>query len=288
MGLYFIFILMLYFNNRSILMNEMVSFATEYGQIQRGLLRELDLPYGILDEDGRIIWTNAAFEKVIHKEKEPILPFAGRIRQLYQQHGVSTVLVAGSSGVFFHTADVVIQMDTYEPSDITERAKAAAAGYQTDAPEVAGEMSLSGSREPFGKRGGDRGHREDREERRYGGRPGGRYGGRGGEAGGPPRDRIKTRTNGTDSFSVDHEEVDLREVEQIVDEEQTAALCQALVHVTQHMADGKKTVRDLTEEVDMLLAREGLEGLLGKEPRSGLAMPRRYEIYAALSRYRRA
>ena len=67
--IYFIFILMLYFNNRSILMNEMVSFATEYGQIQRGLLRELDLPYGILDEDGRIIWTNAAFEKVIHKEK---------------------------------------------------------------------------------------------------------------------------------------------------------------------------------------------------------------------------
>ncbi|MBO5503558.1 MAG: DHH family phosphoesterase [Lachnospiraceae bacterium] len=67
--IYFIFVLMLYFNNRTILMNEMVSFATEYGQIQRGLLRELDLPYAILDEDGRIIWTNAAFEKVIHKEK---------------------------------------------------------------------------------------------------------------------------------------------------------------------------------------------------------------------------
>ena len=67
--IYFIFVLMLYFNNRTILMNEMISFATEYGQIQRGLLRELDLPYAILDEDGRIIWTNAAFEKVIHKEK---------------------------------------------------------------------------------------------------------------------------------------------------------------------------------------------------------------------------
>ena len=67
--IYFIFVLMLYFNNRTILMNEMVSFATEYGQIQKGLLRELDLPYAILDEDGKIIWTNAAFEKVIHKEK---------------------------------------------------------------------------------------------------------------------------------------------------------------------------------------------------------------------------
>ena len=67
--IYFIFVLMLYFNNRTILMNEMVSFATEYGQIQKGLLRELDLPYAILDEDGKIIWTNAAFENVIHKEK---------------------------------------------------------------------------------------------------------------------------------------------------------------------------------------------------------------------------
>ena len=67
--IYFIFVLMLYFNNRTILMNEMVSFATEYGQIQKGLLRELDLPYAILDEDGKIIWTNAAFEQVIHKEK---------------------------------------------------------------------------------------------------------------------------------------------------------------------------------------------------------------------------
>ena len=50
-------------------MNELVSFATEYGQIQRKLLRELDIPYALLDEDGRIMWTNIAFETITHQPK---------------------------------------------------------------------------------------------------------------------------------------------------------------------------------------------------------------------------
>ncbi|MBR6909130.1 MAG: DHH family phosphoesterase, partial [Lachnospiraceae bacterium] len=42
--------LILYFYNKPLIMNELVSFATEYGQIQRKLLRELNLPYALLDE----------------------------------------------------------------------------------------------------------------------------------------------------------------------------------------------------------------------------------------------
>ena len=50
-------------------MNELISFATQYGQIQKVLLRELELPYAILDDAGKIVWTNEAFEKIVHKEK---------------------------------------------------------------------------------------------------------------------------------------------------------------------------------------------------------------------------
>ncbi|MCM1183438.1 MAG: DHH family phosphoesterase [Roseburia sp.] len=57
------------YRNKSMIMNELVSFATQYGQIQRKLLRELELPHVLMDENGKIIWTNAAFEQVIHKEK---------------------------------------------------------------------------------------------------------------------------------------------------------------------------------------------------------------------------
>ena len=66
---YFAITLYLYFHNRRILINELVSFATEYGQIQRKLLREMDLPYALLDDGGKIIWTNIAFEGVVHQPK---------------------------------------------------------------------------------------------------------------------------------------------------------------------------------------------------------------------------
>ena len=65
---YFAVTLTLYYNNKPMIMNELVSFATEYGQIQRKLLRELDIPYALLDEDGKVMWTNYAFEQVTEIE----------------------------------------------------------------------------------------------------------------------------------------------------------------------------------------------------------------------------
>lgn len=67
--LYFAITLSRYFYNKSIIMNELISFATEYGQIQRKLLRDLDLPYALLDDTGKVIWTNTAFETVVHQPK---------------------------------------------------------------------------------------------------------------------------------------------------------------------------------------------------------------------------
>ena len=69
LAVYFAITLSLYFYNKPIIMNELVSFATEYGQIQRKLLREMDLPYALLDDSGKVIWTNLAFEAVIHQPK---------------------------------------------------------------------------------------------------------------------------------------------------------------------------------------------------------------------------
>ena len=64
---YFAITLTLYFYNKPIIMNELISFATEYGQIQRKLLRDLELPYALLDDSGKVIWTNIAFENGIIK-----------------------------------------------------------------------------------------------------------------------------------------------------------------------------------------------------------------------------
>ncbi len=66
---YIAIVLSLMFYNKPVIMNELVSFATQYGQIQRRLLRDLELPHALLDDAGKIIWTNSAFEKVVHQEK---------------------------------------------------------------------------------------------------------------------------------------------------------------------------------------------------------------------------
>ncbi|MBD5552273.1 MAG: DHH family phosphoesterase [Lachnospiraceae bacterium] len=67
--IYFIVAAVLYLNIKPVIMNELVSFATQYGQIQRRLLRDLDLPNALLDDQGKVIWTNKEFEKLVHKEK---------------------------------------------------------------------------------------------------------------------------------------------------------------------------------------------------------------------------
>ena len=66
---YFAVTLSLYFYNKPVIMNELISFATQYGQIQKRLLRELELPYALLDDAGKVVWTNQAFESVIHQPK---------------------------------------------------------------------------------------------------------------------------------------------------------------------------------------------------------------------------
>ena len=66
---YLVSFLMLEHFNRPVIMNEMVSFATQYGQIQKKLLWDLELPNALLDENGRIIWANRAFLQIAGKEK---------------------------------------------------------------------------------------------------------------------------------------------------------------------------------------------------------------------------
>ena len=66
---YFAIILAMMFYNKPVIMNELISFATQYGQIQRRLLRDLELPHALLDDAGKIIWTNIAFERMVHQDK---------------------------------------------------------------------------------------------------------------------------------------------------------------------------------------------------------------------------
>ena len=69
LAVYFVIVIYQYVNNRAIIRNELISFATQYGQVQKQLLKNLDLPYAVLDETGRIVWTNYEFERVAGTDK---------------------------------------------------------------------------------------------------------------------------------------------------------------------------------------------------------------------------
>ena len=57
----------LYAHNKPIAYTELVTFATQYGQIQKNLLKELSIPYALLESDGKIIWMNKKFTEVTGK-----------------------------------------------------------------------------------------------------------------------------------------------------------------------------------------------------------------------------
>lgn len=67
--LYFTLVIIMYNYNKTTIMRELINFATHYGQIQKALLKELDLPYALLDDTGHILWMNDKFMDISNKEK---------------------------------------------------------------------------------------------------------------------------------------------------------------------------------------------------------------------------
>ena len=76
----------------------------------------------LIDEDTsatNFMIRDERMQELVAKDKEPITPFVDKVRQLYRDYGVSTILVMGGSGDYFDVADTVIMMDAYTPHDVT-------------------------------------------------------------------------------------------------------------------------------------------------------------------------
>jgi len=80
----------------------------------------------LMDEDTcatNFMIRDARMQALIAADQEPITPLVDRIKELYMDFKVSTVLVMGGSGDYFDTADQVIAMDSFRPKLVTEKAK---------------------------------------------------------------------------------------------------------------------------------------------------------------------
>lgn len=67
--IYFIVVFLSYNHNKPELVNELISFATQYGSVQKKLLEEFEIPYALLDRDGKILWVNQRFSEITGKDK---------------------------------------------------------------------------------------------------------------------------------------------------------------------------------------------------------------------------
>lgn len=214
----------------------------------------------LIDEDTsatNFMIRDELMQRVVHRELEPITPYIERVRELYENHGISTVLVAGSSGSYFHKADCILQMNRYVPADITDFAKEEAKAFPVleEMPakvQPSFERIFSQNRKLAGS------------------------------------DRIKIKTMGMDGISIDRETIDLRYLEQLADPEQLSMLAQIVKYAELNVLDGRKTLVQVVDILETQLTQKGFGGVCGeRNVASGLAMPRRQEIFACLNRYRR-
>lgn len=228
----------------------------------------------LLDEDTsatNFMVRDAFMQKVVSPDKEPITPFLSRARDLYENLGISTILVAGSSGAFFHIADTVIQMDCYEPVDITDQAKALCEEFPI----------MEEKAKPFVIPQSHRIMEKDRDgatkRRDY----------RSGAVRKNAPEQLKLKRLGADSFAIGKQTVDLRYQEQLIDGEQTAALGLLLKYAVEHLVDGKRTITEIVELLQKKLEEEGMQAVAERgEISGGYVVPRKQEIYACFNRYR--
>lgn len=210
-------------------------------------------------------------QQVISREKEPITPFLERARDLYERKGISTILVAGSSGAFFYIADKILQMDCYCPIDITDHVKKLCKEHTTPHIQAPG-FTVSDYQRIFPAY-----NRSKNRGRDYRGNRSGN---------GSRHEHMKVKTFGRDSFSLDKETVDLRYVEQLADSEQTSALAHLLRYALEQVIDGRRTTRQIVQILSETLEKKGWDPFCGSYIPCGLAKPRIQEIFACLNRFR--
>ncbi|MBW4473726.1 MAG: ABC-ATPase domain-containing protein [Stenomitos rutilans HA7619-LM2] len=213
----------------------------------------------LIDEDTaatNFMIRDRRMQALIAKDREPITPFIDKVRQLYTEYGVSTILVMGGSGDYFDVADTVIAMQDFQPQEMTAQAQAIAQQYTTDrAPEGGTQFGTLTPRflSVQSSTNNDR----------------------------PPKRKVRD----LDTIVLGHDEIDLSAVEQIAETGQLRAIAATLLYLQQHYLGGN---RPLTEVLDYAMAdivAGGFDDLTGF-PNGDFAHFRRFELAAAINRWR--
>ncbi|AOY78151.1 ABC-ATPase domain-containing protein [Clostridium formicaceticum] len=215
----------------------------------------------LIDEDTsatNFMIRDGRMQQLVQKEKEPITPFIDRVRSFYEEKGISTILVIGGSGDYFEVADHVIMMDEYRPKEVTLKAKEIIKGLQnprkieeTSCLQESPPRTLLKATFPMEKRG------------------------------------IKIKPRGIHYITYNKTEIDLRDLEQLVDFNQTNSICFILQYIMEKPVKDQTALPEVVEKVYKDIMTKGLDEVSPFRGHPGnMALPRRYEIAGALNRFR--
>ena len=197
-------------------------------------------------------------QELIAKNKEPITPFIDKIKQLYTDYGVSTVLVMGGSGDYFDVADQVIAMDNFYPYDVTEKAKKIAQQNPNERIREGGNhfgnitprIPLPNSIDP------SRGKRD-----------------------------VKVKVRDVNQVVFGTEDIDLTAIEQLIESGQLRSISAAIIYAKQHYMNHQNTLPCILDKVMEDINSKGLD-ILSHFPQGDLVIFRRFELAAAINRLR--
>ncbi|UOQ48485.1 ABC-ATPase domain-containing protein [Gracilibacillus caseinilyticus] len=220
----------------------------------------------LIDEDTsatNFMIRDARMQALVHQNKEPITPFIDKIKQLYDQLGLSTILVMGGSGDYFEVADDVIMMDQYQPINVTEQAKKIVADYPVSRKKRIEELDDNMNNRVFlpNSLALQKGKKK------------------------------KVQAKGRSTIMMGQTTILLQDVEQLVDDSQTRTIAELLRHMdAKGMLKQDKSLARLLDDIEALLDNKGLQALspFPEHHPGDLARPRRFEMAACLNRMRTA
>jgi predicted ABC-class ATPase len=215
----------------------------------------------LIDEDTsatNFMVRDERMQELVTKDKEPITPFVDKVKQLYRDLGVSTILVMGGSGDYFDIADTVIMMDNYQSRFVTTRAKEIALKHASKRIDEGGSsFGKITARQPLVKSfDASRGRRD-----------------------------VKIDAKGMRTILYGSTAIDLSYLEQLVDPSQTRCIGLVIHYYSEHYLEKTKNLGEGLTKVMEDVSEKGFDMLLPYKV-GNLAMPRIYEVAGAINRMR--
>jgi len=215
----------------------------------------------LIDEDTsatNFMIRDQRMQELVSKSKEPITPFIDKVRQLYQEQGVSTVLVMGGSGDYFDVATWVIMMDAYLPKEVTPRVREIVQKYPSvRKSEGSASFGRVGSRIPLPiSFDPQRGKRD-----------------------------VKIDAKSLKMILYGRTAIDLSQVAQVADESQTNAIGDLIHYCATRYFTGEVPLAEGLKKAMADVEAKGLD-VLSPFKKGDYARPRLFELAAAINRMR--